>query len=608
MTRFRTHLLSAFVLLLCGALQAQLPFWSENFTNGIPATWTNTDGGGNNAIWTWCNDPEAGNDKTGCPGLFTGQLPFRSNSATTGFATMDSDDYGQLAKDHVSRLTTPAIDCSGKSSVFVSFVTQIGVYATSAVTGAVLRVSTDKVNWKSYTLFPGIDAAAENWSNNFVVPAIDISDKAANQATVYLQWQWTGNYEYVWNIDDIGVYSANPTPAADLSVGDFFYGFSSAVQPESQAATDTMAFSVDVSNRGTADQTNVVVKVEVTTDTGEGIFADSTVLPVLAAGVLDSNVLLPNLYAPALPTGSYEIKYSVRSDGQEPYSFNNTNGDPFFITQSTFAKENVGYGYTATRPAADGDWAVANLYRMTAGTQDKYIATTAQFAYAADDPKVVQASLYLLRVKDNVDAGFLNWDDSELLSSDFDIVGFGNFTATGTSANYQLQSVDLQDFITQENTVSLENGARYLVAVAYTGASSTAYHVFNLDTKMFFPSTFVYGDKWYRNGFGFEYNALIRLNISLATSTDNKPLPESTMTVLPNPVQDNLSLAIQLDKPMDATITIANIDGRVIRIDDRKALSQEKLNYPVQDLAAGTYLARIATKEGTLTKKFVVQR
>ncbi len=37
-------------------------------------------------------------------------------------------------------------------------------------------------------------------------------------------------------------------------------------------------------------------------------------------------------------------------------------------------------------------------------------------------------------------------------------------------------------------------------------------------------------------------------------------------------------------------------------------MTSQRLSYPLPQLSAGTYLARIATPEGTLTKKFVVQK
>jgi hypothetical protein len=99
------------------------------------------------------------------------------------------------------------------------------------------------------------------------------------------------------------------------------------------------------------------------------------------------------------------------------------------------------------------------------------------------------------------------------------------------------------------------------------------------------------------------------MGISLVTSTDNNPLADNTMSIFPNPVVNgNVNLDLNFVQPTDATITIADMSGRVISVRDRKGVTQEKVNFNLPQLATGTYIARIATKEGTLTKKFVVQQ
>ena len=56
-----------------------------------------------------------------------------------------------------------------------------------------------------------------------------------------------------------------------------------------------------------------------------------------------------------------------------------------------------------------------------------------------------------------------------------------------------------------------------------------------------------------------------------------------------------------------ANITLADLNGRVILIDEVENAYQQQRQYDTSGLANGTYLVRIATKEGTKTKKFVVQ-
>jgi hypothetical protein len=57
-----------------------------------------------------------------------------------------------------------------------------------------------------------------------------------------------------------------------------------------------------------------------------------------------------------------------------------------------------------------------------------------------------------------------------------------------------------------------------------------------------------------------------------------------------------------------ANVTLADLNGRVILIDEIKQAFRDNRQYNVSDLAPGTYLVRVATADGTLTRKFVVAR
>jgi hypothetical protein len=594
-------------LLVNGMVFAQTPFWSETFTAGIPAGWTNVDASGQNIVWEWCPAPAP---TPACAPVFGGQQPFQAATAGTGFVHVNSDAglNAPLPQNHVSRLTTTAINCTGKSEVWVQFQSHIGTFEQPLATNAILRVSTNLTTWTNFTPFPGL-TAANYFSPNPYFSLVDISSVAANQGTVYLQWQWTANWEYMWDLDDVELFDANPAPANDLAIGDFFYPPSSLAQPVSQIATDTFAFGADLSNLGSLAQTNVVLRVAVTTDTDTEIWADSIVLPTLAPGITDSFFQLPNRYAPELPVGSYIIKYTLRSNAMDERPADNRGQSIFLVTNSIFSKEVQ--PQTAYRPGGNPtDWSVGNMYQMSAGSLDQYRATQAQFSFttnAADLPITdVESEIYLFRVADDVDFNVANgFDGADFLSPDLEWLGVASYSAPDTMAAGLMQGVEILDLISGNPGVILENGARYILAVSYSGTSNRTFHAFNEDVKMFFVSTLTYSDQWYTGGFGEEFNAVARLVISLVNTTDNKPLPETSMKVFPNPVLNAVNLTVNFDQPTDATITIADMTGRVIVVQDRQGLTQENLTYQVSQLAQGTYLARIATTEGTLTKKFV---
>ncbi len=118
----------------------------------------------------------------------------------------------------------------------------------------------------------------------------------------------------------------------------------------------------------------------------------------------------------------------------------------------------------------------------------------------------------------------------------------------------------------------------------------------------------MYNSEWNVFGFGGDINALLRMYIGLVSTTDETALPENSLQIFPNPVAETLQLGVEFTEPTDATITIADINGRVITFEDKTGLTNETLKYQLPQLASGAYLARIATAKGTLTKKFVVQK
>ncbi len=597
-------------------LQAQVavPFWSENFTNGFPTGWTTDDASSNNVLWTWCSDPGVGSSLAGCSPLFNDatneQEPFAAPTAATGFMTLNSDGPGQLAADHVSQLTTTAINCTGKSEVFVKFQNHLGTYTYDADDKALLKVSTDLVNWTPYQVFFGLTTGVR-WSGNPNTAIVDISSAAANQGTVYLQWEWTGNWEYFWNLDDVEVFDENPTPRHDLAVSSYFYPASSYAQPASEIAVDTFGFFARVSNNGLNDQSKVKLKAWVANSSGAVLFADSTTINSLPAGYQDSVIILDKLYAPNVSQGTYKIYYAVSADSTDAIQGDNVSVAEFVASASTYAKESA--PEQSFRPSGVEDFAayyVCNYYRTSPSSIEKYRAISAEFTHTVNDDEIpitnVAATLYLLRVNDDIDDD-LNNIDNTLFFNSFDWVGIGEYFANdSTLDDLSLKTVGLLDFSNGLPGIELEEGARYVLAISYGDDSKFVFHTFNDDHNYEFTSTLIYTDGF--STFGGDVNAVLRLNLALVTTTDNTPLPEYAMQITPNPATDFVQLNLQLDEAGPVAITIADLSGRVIVSDKRNNVQQGQFTYPLQGLAAGNYLARIATKNGTLTKQFSVVR
>jgi len=394
----------------------------------------------------------------------------------------------------------------------------------------------------------------------------------------------------------------------DIDITDYFFPVSHVQTPVTQIAKDTFGFSATLSNAGTVARTNIVVTAKVLKSDGTELYSTSVTIPELAPGVVDSFIEIPGLYPPELLLGSYQIVYTTKADaiGGVPPVQDRGFGN-FFVTQNLFANDNgATNGY---RPSAGGDWAAGALYTMQAGALEKYEVKQVEFAFAtnATDYPVsdVQATLYFFKINDDVLTDYSNFDDTELISSSFEWLGLAAYDAPDNITSYTLQKVEMTDLISGTVGIKVEAGSRYMVVASYTAPTNLTFAAFNQNVDLPGVSTTVFSDTWFLGGFGAGIESVVRMYIDLAVKTDEKPLPQSVMQIMPNPVRDNLNLALQFDQPTDATITIADINGRVVTFEDRQGLTNETLRYPLQ-VAAGTYLARIATKEGTLTKQFVV--
>ncbi|MEQ1744091.1 MAG: PA domain-containing protein [Saprospiraceae bacterium] len=393
--------------------------------------------------------------------------------------------------------------------------------------------------------------------------------------------------------------------------------------PVSQIPVDTLGFAANLYNKSKADLTNFVIKADVFDANNNLLHTTNKVLTTFARGVADSfQVISQGQFAPELPVGEYTVRYTTTADGG--------NGIPdvevtkFFVTNNLFSKDDGPVlGYRTATPATP--YGVACLYTLNPKVTDKYMVKTLQFQFATNAgelaPQDVGADVALFKVKDFVD--FNNFggtftERNKFYSNSFDWVGTALYDAPAGTTSYSDQSVDLTDLATGLVGVEVEAGKRYMAAIQYTGNNKLVFHAFDDDKAAIgYPSMFIFwpdaagstNNQWY-SGFANEegLSVILRMFLDLVVTTDENPLPETAMQVRPNPIVETLNLQMSFAQATDVTVTIADLTGRVIQYEVREGLTNDLLTYQLPELASGTYFARIATTEGTLTKKFVVQK
>jgi hypothetical protein len=598
------------VCLISQPIFAQNVFWSEDFGGGaIPMGWANADA--NDPTIVWEHETDSGRVTVVNPG-FNG-VAFQSTTTSNGFVIFDSDGYGQLATDHDVSLSTDSIDCSTQPTVFVRFENQFIQFAAST---AELGVSADGgTNWTYYALFA--NAATGNTGLSVVnqTEELDISAVAGNQANVMLRFRWQGNFEYSWKLDDITLQdAATPLPSDNLALGDFFYVPNNFGTPASQIASDTFdLFGVDVSNLGSSDQTNVIVTAEILDGTLSTVYYMDTVqMGTITAGDPDSlffaefsRFFIPN----QLPLiGDYAVVYSISSDQTDIDPSDNVAGQFFTITDSTFQKDLA--PATAYQPGGGGDHLVGNVYRTDDNfNAGDFLASTVEFAAASNTSlDGVPVTIWLAEVSSNVNNDYSNFDGTSDLNSnpDLTVVGFASHTFPAGTANFDMQTVSIQDLATGENGVSLKPGTRYFVLVDYSGPANAHFQAYGEQIDFFQISTILYTSGWFLGGFGSEITAVVRMNISIPTNTNQVELKNATLDVFPNPAQNYATVDLKLENPTDATLTVSDVTGRVVYQENLNNVSNERLTLDVSQYAAGTYFVKVTTAEGIKTQRLVV--
>ena len=299
----------------------------------------------------------------------------------TGPATAPTGGNG-VRVGHRGELISPMIDCSGVTSVALSFNTyKRHLTNTNGNTTTYVGISNDDgQTWVEMEVQPeSIVNEATDPSTRLV---FNITDLAAGENDVRIKFIFDGYY-YFWMIDDV---SMTTLSLNDLAIhrDSVFYSPQSFETPVCQFQTDTLVHTTVINNVGGSAQTNVVYKGEILNEINEVLFSDSLILDMLPAGV-DTSVTLPSTFAPGLLNlGRYFMRYST-------YSLDNADFNPsdnvavvsFIITESTYAKEDdqtIGF-----RPGGGGDYAAGNVYRTSSACQESFVVTSVDFGVAVDE-------------------------------------------------------------------------------------------------------------------------------------------------------------------------------------------------------------------------------
>lgn len=554
------------------------PFWTEDFGNGIPATWSVIDSSGI-CPWVYSTDGSWGNFSTG--GTTAAAPGISSTTSANGFILSDIDSanhftYGQPSGSNYQYLSTyigtDGIDCSGRSSVILKFEQS---YRFNNGVSMNVQVSNDNMTWTTYNVSGGLANNANSPDPQNV--SLNITTVAANQSTVYIRFGWSARV-YFWMIDDISLSEADPF---DIAADDSWWGMNTFdyqyyKTPLSQIAPIT--FQTKLTNNTGSSLAGSTATTTVSGTSGT-VFTGSSSPISLAASATDT-VSSTTSWTP-IATGSYTMTTVASStSGTDGNPANNTYIDSLQITPSTFGLDNLtsasqSTGSISNFSANTGQpFKIGNLYQVTNDDIVECIhvgiANNAQ-----NNGKEIFAEVYA-------------YDDVA-----------GDFVLRGSTFYHTITTNEVGTIISLEMAVLGEvfAGEEILVVAGHSGGLPAGTDDVSFMYGQSVPNQMVYG----YDGIGDLYflsnprAIVVRPDFDCGLSVDeaSKTIDAS---VFPNPAQDQLTVRLA-SEITSGTITMTDLNGRVVLTQEVKSVSSD-IQLNVANIANGMYTVQIQSNKG----------
>ncbi len=538
------------------ANQVNAAFYSEDFAAGIPAGWSNVDATSSGVNWSYTTTGAFNQvDYDGFDSLST-----TGTTAANGYIKFDSDSAGASVGGEDGILTTSAINCTGQSTVrfrcnefFMQYIASTGV----------ISVSNDSTTWTEiHHAEAGLGQGIA--TDNPLIVDVDITAIAANQATVYIRFEYTGDWDFFWFVDDVSLY----VPAQfDGGIADVSLEFNSCL------LSATSPVSVTIKNYGTDPLTGFPVYYSVNSGTPVSETFTGTIAP------FDSATYTFTQTADFSTPGVYFV---------DAYTMVTSDGD---TANDLLSSATISYH-------AD----LMSGYSMGFEASDDFLG------YSIEDldgdgvtfdisPDYVHGGVACLRKP-----GSAVDDDNWIFTECMDVTGTGVYTLTYYYKNFELA-----------NPCSLE---------VYMGALNTAGSMTDLIIQNAIPGDTTYQQVvapislpagTYFMGFHFYSSqgtgtSSLRID-DISVDWDDavtENIASSLISVYPNPTNGKVNILNKNANDKNFTVSVINSLGSVVLVENFESLSNETIDLSGQP--AGIYSVKLQSASTTVNKSVVLTK
>ena len=571
-----------------------------------------------NAAWKWMIQPRSFGNFAGVRGTIA------SFSSYKGAVIFDSDYFdnaglfnnlgnGVCAGPHRGELISPVIDLSNETSVALRFSQYYrrfaGAGSSQTIPATLVEVTNDGgATWTTFTLNTDIRINAASALNDIQI--LDISRAAAGHEAVQFRFVFDGEY-YFWQIDDVYLVKL---PDNNIGIQRVFSPIVTKYTPIDHVVgsvsddIEGWPFAAAVRNFGGNIVENALLGVQIVGPDGRVEFDEVEAVPVLITGS-EETIFQPKFtFDPKkLNGGSYTLTYKLFQEGITDFKpEDNSMSLDFSILNACHWQS--GDPRTTVHPSgiSSSTWAYGALIKT--GDYEGYYLGHCMETYVtpisgvAADLEGVQLKFYVVEVLD----GFGTW--SQLADGTNKIAATGevilkakdnNSIVTGCLETFDGDLFRLKPNTTYYAMVEVPLGIRIGCDNQMTNFQ------LNLSTDRVSLYSRLYYDGFFRTTLR-NTTPYIKLYYEYCGNVNDQLLPESYVSVFPNPTNDQSFVNLDFDTPMNATITLLELNGRVINFVDITNVTKHTEIIHTSALAAGTYMIRVATTAGVATKKLMV--
>ncbi|MCB0765368.1 MAG: hypothetical protein KDB84_11720, partial [Flavobacteriales bacterium] len=202
-------------------------------------------------------------------------------------------------------------------------------------------VSNNGTDWTEYQV--NADVAVNASTPNPELISVNISAVAGGQATAWVRFRYTGGCDYAWMVDDVAIIEL---PENDLIMNSAYLSHLGGAEEYCRIPTGQLVSTMSVGgvfeNFGSAEQTNVMVNMEVRNSANTVVFTASTTLATMAGSTtanMDEVVTLPTL-DPDVYTATFTVSSDQSANDATPAD--NVYLRTFEVNDDLFSLDGVG--------------------------------------------------------------------------------------------------------------------------------------------------------------------------------------------------------------------------------------------------------------------------